>query len=219
MKNKFVLSGSLLLAACLPWKANAATFSFSFLGPGVNGTVQLTYGAATDSTYPQAFEVTSVSGTFSDFNNGLNIINAQLGTLQAIKHDMPDMTNLLAPHNFTRYAVASGLAHGSLSFDNLFYPGGSPPTSTDYQIHGGFLDIYGLLFDIGGGRSVNIWSNGDFTMTGQGPIDYGVAVVTTASAMDYVEGGVSITPEPSALALLATAVLGMLWVWRRRVTH
>ena len=87
---------------------------------------------------------------------------------------------------------------GFLTYDNLYYPGGSPPTATDYQVHGGFLDIYGLLFNIGGGRVVDVWSNGDFSGTGTGPINYGVAVATPATALDYV-GGVSATPEPSAL--------------------
>ncbi len=51
--------------------------------------------------------------------------------------------------------------NGFLTYDNLFWPGGSPPTATDYPIGGGFLDIYGLLFDIGDGRVVNFWNNGD----------------------------------------------------------
>ena len=57
-------------------------------------------------------------------------------------------------------------------------------------MHGGILDIYGLLFDIGGGRVVDLWSNGDFSGTGAGPIDYGVAVATHDTALDYVGGGV-----------------------------
>jgi PEP-CTERM motif len=80
-------------------------------------------------------------------------------------------------------------------------PGGSPPTATDYPIGGGFLDIYGLLFDFGGRRVVNFWSNGDL---GSG-VDYGVAVATSAMSLDYVSGGV-VVPEPGSLALLVTAI-------------
>jgi hypothetical protein len=69
------------------------------------------------------------------------------------------------------------------------------------------------MFDIGGGRVVDVWSNGDVSGTGQ--IDYGVAVATPATALDYVAGGASITPEPSALALLGIGLAGIL-IWRRR---
>jgi hypothetical protein len=106
---------------------------------------------------------------------------------------------LLAPLDFSRFAVAAGLSpqnNGFLTYDNLFYPGGSPPTASDYPVHGGFLDIYGLLFDIGGGRVVDFWSDGNFSGTGTGPIDYGVAGATHDTSLNYVAGGVSVTPEP-----------------------
>ena len=221
IRKKLVVSATLLFAASLPWQANASTFDFSFAGAGVSGTVALTYGAATDSKYPQAFEVTGISGVFSDSNNGLNIVNTPIGALEPIKHDAPEPTNLLAPHDFSRFAVATGLpamAHGFLTYDNLFYPAGSPPTATDYQVHGGFLDIYGLLFNIGGGRVVDFWSNGDFTGTGTGPIDWGTAVATQSTSLDYVSGGVSVTPEPGALVILGGGLLVML-AWRRRTAH
>ncbi len=217
MKKILMVSATLLFTASLPWHAKAATFDFSFAGDGVSGTVELTYGTATDARYGQAFEVTGSRGTFSDTNNGLNIVNASLGSLVAIRQDAPDPTNLLAPHDFSRFPVATGLppqANGFLTYDNLFYPGGSPPTSTDYQVHGGFLDIYGLLFDIGGGRVVDFWSNGDFSGTGTGPIDYGAAVATGATTLDYVSGGVSVSPEPGACSLLGGGLLGLL-VWQR----
>jgi hypothetical protein len=221
IRKTLLVSATLLLAASLPYEAYGATIVFNFTGPGVSGTVQLTYGAATDLKYPQAFEVTGISGTFSDTNNGLNIINAPIGPLEPITQATPDPTNLLAPKDFSRFAVGAGLPpdnNGFLTYDNLYYPGGSPPTASDYPVHGGFLDIYGLLFDIGGGRVVNFWSNGDFSGTGAGPIDYGVAVATHATSLNYVSGGVSVTPEPNTIALLGGGLLGLL-VWRRRNAH
>jgi hypothetical protein len=221
MRKTLEVMATLLFAASLPWQANASTFNFSFAGPGVTGTVQLTYGAATDSKYPQAFEITGVSGIFSDSNNSLNIVNAPIGLLEPITHDLPEPTNLLAPHDFSRFAVTTGLPadnNGFLTYDNLYYPGGSPQTASDYPVKGGILDIYGLMFDIGGGKVVDLWSNGDFSGTGKGPIDYGVAVATHNSSLDYVGGGVAVTPEPGAFGLLCTGLLGML-VWRLRAVR
>ncbi|MBV9392399.1 MAG: PEP-CTERM sorting domain-containing protein [Verrucomicrobia bacterium] len=218
MMKKFVVSATLLFAAALPWQADASTFNFGFTGVGVSGTVQLTYGAGSDAKYPQAFEVTGISGTFSDSNNGLNIVNVPIGSLVPITRDTPESGNLLAPKDFSRFAVTAGLPAGNngfLTYDNLFYPGGSPQTGSDYPPHGGFLDVYGLLFNIGGGRVVDFWSNGDLSGTGTGPIDYGAAVATANTALDYVGGSVSVTPEPSTLALLGSGLLGIL-VWRRR---
>jgi hypothetical protein len=214
--KKLALAAALLCTALLCLQASAGTFDFSFAGPGVSGTVTLTYGSATDAKYPQAFEVTGISGTFSDSNNGLNIVNAPIGALEPIKHDTPEASNLLAPHDFSRFAVAAGLPsvnNGFLTYDNLFYPGGSPQTASDYAGRGGFLDIYGLMFNIGGGKVVNFWSNGNF---GSGPIDYGVAVATKDTALNYVAGGVVAVPEPSTVGLLSGGLLFVVWRWRAR---
>ena len=137
MKKILAVSAALLLVAAFPMQAVASTSVFSFNGAGVSGTLQLTYGAATDAKYPQAFEVTGISGTFSDSNNGLNIVNASVDSLVPIKHDTPESTNLLAPNDFSRFAVTAGLRFGFLSYDNLLYPGGSPQTASDYPVHGG----------------------------------------------------------------------------------
>lgn len=199
-------------------QAHATTVGVTFSGPGVSGALELTYGAATDANYSNAYEITGISGTFSDSNNGLNIVDAPVGSLIAIKHDTPESGNLRAPNDFSRFAVATGLpiqSNGFLTYDNLFWPGGSPQTASDYLPHGGFLDIYGLMFDIGGGKVVDLWSNG---ATGGGAADYGVAVATSAEALDYVNSGVSASvPEPGSLWLLGSGLLG-LFLWRRRAT-
>ena len=122
--NKLVVSVSFLSVCLLARTAHAGTFDFSFVGPGVSGTINLTYGAATDSKYPgQAFEVTGISGTFSDTNNGLDIMNAAVGPLEGLTYSTPEPDNTLAPHDFSRFAVATGLGPengGVLTYDNLF---------------------------------------------------------------------------------------------------
>lgn len=208
MTKKSLYSATVVLFALMSSHAHAGSFDFNFSGSGTGGNILLTYGTATDSK-SGGLEVTGISGTFTDTN--LGIINANIVGLESINHASPDSTNLLAPNDFSKFNVAAGTMDGSLSYDNLFYPNGSPSTASDYLFHGGFLDIYGLLFQIAGGDVVNIWSNG--ITPGATSVDYGVAVATSATTLDYVSG-VSITPEPSSLWLFATGMLAMLF-WRR----
>jgi hypothetical protein len=206
MQKGFLAAVTVIAAALsLGSAARAGTIDFAFTGSGVSGSIDLTYGAATDATYSNAFVVTGISGTFSDSNIGVS--NAPIGPLEPRNFATPEPGNLLAPNSFSRFAVAAGLPavnNGFLTYDNLFWPGGSPPTASDYPFGGGFLDIYGLLFDIGGGRVVNFWSNGD---TGNG-VDYGVAVATSAMSLDYVGGGVMV-PEPVSLSLLGAGIVAL----------
>ncbi len=216
MKRLFLAVAGLVVMFQAP--AQADTVRYDLNGPGIKANLALTFGTATDAKYPDAYEVTGISGRFSNSNNGLNIVNAKVGSLVPVNHATPEPANLLAPHDFSRFAVASGLDpvnNGFLSFDNLYWPGGSPQTASDYPFHGGILDIYGLLFTIGNGMVVNFWSNGIFG----GPPDYGVAVATAQQALDYV-GGVSVTPSavpvPGSLWFLGAGLLGLVMVGRRR---
>ena len=220
MKRLFAASCSMFVAATMMTNvASAQIFNFNFSGAGLGGSLKLTYGAATDAKYPNAFKVTGISGTFFDTNNGLNI-NTTVTGLVPITQSTPDATNLLAPKDFSRYAVASGLPafhNGFITYTNLFWPGGSPATASDYPGAGGFLDIYGLMFTIGGGRTVNLWSNGDFG----GGADYGVWVVTPQAVLDAVGEGVAVTvtPEPGAFWLFGGGALMLVGVLRRSASQ
>ena len=206
-------SAAVLAAAALAAPAAAAaTVDFGFGGNGVSGSIQLTYGPQTDAKYDQAFKVTGISGSFSDANIG--ILDAPILGLVAVNFARPEASNLLAPDSFSRFAVAAGtseISRGFVTYDNLYWPGGAPATASDYPGAGGIFDIYGLMFRIGGGRVVDLWSNGIFGPPGSAPIPYGVAVATVDTLLDYVETGVAVSPvpEPASAALLLG---GLAWV-------
>lgn len=209
-----------IIALTMTAPAQAGTIKLDVAGPGVSAALTLNYGPATDATYAQAFKITGVSGTFTDTNNGLNIIDASIASLVAVNHATPEATNLLAPDEFSRFAVATGLSpisNGFLTYDNLFWPGGSPQTASDYPVSGGFFDIYGLMFTLAGGQVVDLWSNGVF---GGPDADYGVAVATSQTALDYVGGGVSVTatpvPEPVTMSLFTAGLAGVVTLRRRK---
>jgi hypothetical protein len=192
-------------------RADAAVIPFLFSGPGVSGSLVLTYGPATDAKYSNAFEITGISGTFMDTNAGLDIVDAPVGPLVPVNHATPESGNELAPHDFSRFAVGSGLpplSGGFVTYDNLFWPGGAPATASDFDGAGGFLDIYGLMFSIGGGTVVDLFNNGVGIRGNYG--GYGVVVATADKALDYVHAGVGVTaPETSTWAMMILGFAGL----------
>lgn len=219
MKNSIVsLATALLWAATVPLTASAATTPLTITGPGLAADLTLTYGPTTDAKYPDALQVTGISGTFTDLAAGVS--NAVVLGLVQIAHNKPEAANLLAPNDFSRFAVAAGLPsenNGFLSYDNLYWPGGAPQTASDYPGYGGVVDIYGLMFRIGDGKVVNVFSNGVFSGPATGPI-YGVAVATVDQTLDYAGGISAAVPEPASalMLLLGLGVTGLVARQRRR---
>lgn len=214
MLNKRMAVITLIFAASLPFQAHASNFAFDFDGSGVSGSVQLTYDSNPNAGSPLgtspnlvdpigSYIITSITGTFSD--TSLGISNTSITGIVPSNPANPDPTNLLAPKSFGFYPITNGVQSPGgtapgLSYDNLFYPAGSPQTASDYPFHGGFLDIYGLVFTIAGGNAVNLWSNGD---PGTG-LTYGVGVTNGTDLLDYATP-VSLTaavPEPATWAMM-----------------
>jgi PEP-CTERM motif len=203
-----------LAGVALVGQAHSATMPIRFSGPGVSGSLAITFGAATDAKYPTtAFEITNVTGTFTDTNNGLDIVDASVSLFPILSPpSAPESTNLLAPHDFSKFAVASGLpvmSNGFVTYDNLFWPGNAPATASDFPGAGTFLDIYGLAFTIGGGTVVDLFSYG----LGFGPPGavFGLAVVTSQTTLDYFPnaGIAASTPEPSTWAMMILGFAGL----------
>jgi hypothetical protein len=207
-----------LAGAALAGQAQAATMPITFSGGGVSGSLVITFGAATDAKYSDAFEITGVTGTFSDSNAGIS--NAAVTGIVPVNNAIPDPTNLLAPNDFSRFAVASGLppvSNGFVTYDNLFWPGGAPATASDFDGAGGFLDIYGLAFTIDGGNLVDLFNNGVGAITGIPYGGWGVVVANHDATVDYVSGGVAAsTPEPSTWAMMGLGFAGLAFAGYRR---
>lgn len=217
-----------------PLAAQATDLPLSISGPGVSGNITISYIANPNTgplgKIPNSFDpigsyiITSVSGFFSDAKAGLvNAAVTGIAPVDSTTKATPEPTNFLAPNSFSLLPIQNG-SNGSVPspgyhYDNLFYPGGSPQTATDYPASGGLFDIYGLVFTLDGGIFVNLWSNGTFVPDAV-PVDYGVGVTTAVQGIDYVEGGVNVTavPEPAswALMLVGFGAAGAMMRARRR---
>jgi hypothetical protein len=217
-KTHWIMAALAGMALAGQARANTVGIKLGGAGAGISGTVVLSYGPASDSKYPgQGFKITAVGGTFSDTNIG--VVDAPITSLAPVSPTPPldDPPNLLAPIDFSHFAVATGLpdeSRGFITYDNLFWPDGAPPTASAFDGAGGFLDIYGLLFTIGGtapaGTVVDLFNNGVGAFTGIDYGGFGVVVATAETQLDRVGGGVTATaPEPSTWAMMILGFAGL----------
>ncbi len=186
----------------------ASEFGFSFSGGGITASGTISTGGPGPSAGSQ--EVTNITGTYRDANDGIN----------------GSITGLYQPASYS-------IAHGSvgyafndpnnISFDDLFYPAANSPNvcGPGYPWIGGAFDVFGVLFDVTGGYVAALWSNGDVD---GGPIIYASGNANRAGILDNPgptngvlgEFSFSAVPEPGSVVLIGVGLLGFALAYARK---
>jgi hypothetical protein len=186
--------------------AMADGFSFSFSGNGI--TTSGTIGVEATTT-PGAYQITSINGIFSDSNAGFS------GAITGLEFAPPPTRT----PGSTFFSAPAFTADAGFSYDNLFYPGGdSPAVCIDAPMFsGGAFDIYGMAFDVAGGYTVDMWSQGALGGYMVGDAFGGVKLGESADGGIPVTGDIAPTPEPSSLMLMGTGLIGLVGTLRRKI--
>jgi hypothetical protein len=213
-------SYSVLTVLAIASLASADTFTFSFSGGGITSSGTLTAVSAPDSTSgvstPGTYEITGITGTFTDSNDGIS------GAITGLYTPLSYITPLIEPVAYTP---------GGLSYDDLFFPAGnSPADCLGYPFSGGDFDTLGVAFNVTGGYVGEFFSDGNYPGY-SGPV-YAAADANSTTELDNPNPDGTLpeptgvvgtftaaaVPEPGTLPLLASTlgVLAILFATRSR---
>ncbi|MCD6681907.1 MAG: hypothetical protein LT102_14885 [Burkholderiaceae bacterium] len=224
---------ALALSMAAPY-ASATTVRIDFGGAAGNGYAELMLAPDPDASanYKPDFNTT---GALSPWDpEGAQHITGAVGSfdgvaITGIMDTTPGAPPEITPgswENLPKSFSWLSVGTGQKSYDNLFYADGSPlvcPPLGDppYTFHGGFLDIFGVLFTLENGDLVHLWSDGVTTKGAFGPdwpggLTFGLNVYTRTDGGGYEEesaqfaGAFAAVPEPDILWLFGAALLGLL---------
>jgi hypothetical protein len=197
--------------------SNAGTVQFSFSGGGITSSGTLTVVLAPANTSgvstPNTYEITGISGTFADTNDGVS----------------GSITGLYTPISYATPLTATSAAFtgAGLSYDDLFFAGAdSPDDCPGYPFGGGYFDVYGVAFNLSDGDVGEFFSNG--ILPGDPNALYAAADASSTAILDEpnagsttepngVLGSFTSTPEPTTLLMLSggVALIAMIRFCRR----